>query len=72
MYLDKYSIEDAVADGATVPIYFTSRTAEWHINAAEIDILFDQWFADLDDKKREELKKKELTTATLCRHPLYF
>ncbi len=69
MYLDKYSIEDAVADGATVPIYFTSRKAEWHINAAEIDILFDQWFADLDDKKRDELKKKELTTATLLNHP---
>jgi type I restriction enzyme R subunit len=41
-YLDRYSIDDAVADGATVPVRFTSRKAEWHLNAAKLDVLFDQ------------------------------
>ena len=27
-YLDKYSIDDAVADGATVPIHYTSRKTD--------------------------------------------
>jgi type I restriction enzyme R subunit len=68
MYLDKYSIDDAVADGATIPIHYTSRMAKWQVNAAEIDILFDQWFADLSEEKREAVKQKELTTATLLKH----
>ena len=42
-YLDRYSIDDAVADGATVPIRYTSRKAEWHVDPAKIDILFDIW-----------------------------
>ena len=29
---------------------------------------FDQWFADLPEEKRNEIKKKELTTATLLKH----
>ena len=41
-YLDKYSIDDAVADGATVPIHYTSRKTEWQIDVAKMDVLFDQ------------------------------
>ena len=35
-YLDKYSIDDAVADGATVPIHYTARKAEWHLEAIRL------------------------------------
>ncbi len=31
-YLDKYSIDDAVADGATVPVRYTSRKTEWQVD----------------------------------------
>ncbi len=68
-YLDKYSIDDAVADGATVPIHYTSRKAEWHLEAEKLDILFDQWFINEPDEKREEIKNKGLTLATLAKHP---
>jgi type I restriction enzyme R subunit len=68
-YLDKYGIDDAVRDGATVPILYEGRKADWAINEAEIDILFDRWFVDLPDEKREELKRKGLTVATLAKHP---
>jgi type I restriction enzyme R subunit len=68
-YLDKYGIDDAVRDGATVPILYEGRKADWSINEAEIDILFDRWFVDLPDDKREELKSKGLTVATLAKHP---
>lgn len=68
-YLDKYGIDDAVADGATVPIYYTGRKTDWHIDEAKIDILFDQWFADLPDDKLEELKKRGVTFADLVKHP---
>ena len=68
-YLDKYGIDDAVRDGATVPILYEGRKADWAINEAEIDILFDRWFVDLPDNQREDLKRKGLTVATLAKHP---
>lgn len=68
-YLDKYGIDDAVRDGATVPILYEGRKTDWSINEAEIDILFDRWFVDLPDDKREELKRKGLTLATIAKHP---
>lgn len=68
-YLDKYGIDDAVRDGATVPILYEGRKADWSINEAEIDILFDRWFVDMADDKREELKRKGLTVATIAKHP---
>ena len=68
-YLDKYGIDDAVREGATVPILYEGRKTDWAINEAEIDILFDRWFVDLPDDKREELKRKGLTLATIAKHP---
>ncbi|MDX1091021.1 HsdR family type I site-specific deoxyribonuclease [Sinorhizobium medicae] len=68
-YLDKYGIDDAVADGATVPIYYTGRKTDWHIDEAKIDILFDTWFAELDDDKLDEIKKRGVRIEDLVKHP---
>jgi type I restriction enzyme R subunit len=68
-YLDKYGIDDAVADGATVPIYYTGRKTDWHIDEAKIDILFDTWFAELDDDKLNEIKKRGVRIEDLVKHP---
>lgn len=68
-YLDKYGIDDAVRDGATVPILYEGRKTEWSINEAEIDILFDRWFVDLPDERREKLKKKGVSLAVIAKHP---
>ncbi len=68
-YLDKYGIDDAVADGATVPIHYTGRKTDWHVDEAQIDILFDQWFAELPDDDLEALKRKGVKLAHLVKHP---
>jgi type I restriction enzyme R subunit len=68
-YLDKYGIDDAVADGATVPIYYTGRKTEWHVDEAKLDILFDQWFADLDDDRLAEIKRRGVTIEDVVKHP---
>jgi type I restriction enzyme R subunit len=68
-YLDKYGIDDAVRDNATVPIYYTSRKAEWQIDEAKIDSLFDTWFADASDEQLEAIKKRGVKLADLVRHP---
>jgi type I restriction enzyme, R subunit len=68
-YLDKYGIDDAVIDGATVPIYYTSRKTDWQIDEAKIDSLFDTWFADLSDEKLAEIKERGVKVADLVKHP---
>ncbi len=67
-YLDKYSIDDAVADGATVPIHYTSRKTEWQIDAARLDVLFDQWFAGESEERIAEIKRRGISVADLARH----
>jgi type I restriction enzyme R subunit len=57
-----------VADGATVPIHYTARKAEWHLEAEKLDILFDQWFANETDKTREEIKKRGVSIDVLAKH----
>lgn len=68
-YLDRYSIDDAVADGATVPIRYTSRKAEWELDPTRLDILFDQWFADETEERLEAIKQRGVTVADLAKHP---
>ena len=68
-YLDKYGIDDAVADGATVPIFYTGRKTDWHIDDDKLDILFDTWFTHLPDEKLAELKQKGVSVSHLLKHP---
>jgi type I restriction enzyme R subunit len=66
-YLDKYGIQDAVLDGATVPVYYQGRMTEWHLEGAEVDILFDQYFANEPEDRIEEIKKRGITRGDLAR-----
>src|SRR5699024_5610047 len=49
-YVSIYDIQDAVDDGATVPIYYESRLAKLDINRDLIDALSD----DVDDTVEDE------------------
>ena len=66
-YLDKYGIQDAVDDGATVPVYYQGRMTEWHLEGAELDILFDQYFANEPEERVEEIKARGVTKGDLAR-----
>ena len=68
-YLDKYGIDDAVRDGATVPIHYTSRKTDWHIDEGKINVLFDQWFAEYADDTIEKIKKRGVQISDLAKHP---
>ncbi|MEE9382705.1 MAG: HsdR family type I site-specific deoxyribonuclease [Nannocystaceae bacterium] len=68
-YLDRYGIDDAVADGATVPIWYTGRLTKWHLDGRELDVLFDQWFADEAEEVVEAIKRRGASVADLAKHP---
>lgn len=68
-YIDTYTIEQAVADGATVPIFYEGRLAELRIIGNTLDALFERIFADRTEEEREAIKKKYGTDQTLAGAP---
>lgn len=60
-YIDVYDIQQAVADGATVPIYYESRLVELNIEKdmrEQIDADFEALTEGEEVSRREELKAK--------------
>lgn len=68
-YIDKYTIEQAVADGATVPIFYESRLPEVSIVGSNLDALFDAYFANRSDEERAAIKKRFATEAAVAAAP---
>ncbi|MCZ8013665.1 MAG: type I restriction endonuclease subunit R [Gemmatimonas sp.] len=61
-YVSIYDIQDAVDDGATVPIYYESRLAKLDVKQAEIDALnaqVEEVFEDEEDVAVREKSKSE-------------
>lgn len=60
-YIHTYTIEQAVQDGATVPIYYESRLPDIHVQGENLETIFDRYFQDYSEKEREEIKNKYAT-----------
>ncbi len=58
-YVSIYDIQDAVDDGATVPIYYESRLAKLDINQAELEALNDDVEEVIEDE--EDIASREST-----------
>jgi type I restriction enzyme R subunit len=58
-YVSIYDIQDAVDDGATVPIFYESRLAKLDVNQAEIDALNEQVEEVVEDE--EDIANREKT-----------
>ena len=58
-YVSIYDIQDAVDDGATVPIFYESRLAKLDVNQAEIDTLNEQVDEVVEDE--EDIASREKT-----------
>ncbi len=68
-YVSIYDIQDAVDDGATVPIYYESRLAKLDINRDDIETLNDEVEEVIEDEEditlREKTKSKWATLEKL-------
>jgi type I restriction enzyme R subunit len=58
-YVSIYDIQDAVDDGATVPIFYESRLAKLDVNQAGIDVLNEQVDEVMEDE--EDIASRERT-----------
>ena len=57
-YIDKYKINEAVDDGATVRIIYEGRQVQSDVVGDSLDALFEEYFKDKSDDEKREIKKK--------------
>lgn len=57
-YLDYYSIQQAVEDGATLPVTYEARLSKFFIDEEQLDKQFDELTEGLSDKEKEQVSKK--------------
>ena len=68
--LDKYSFEESKQDGATLKILYESRMPDLYVEGADsIDQIFDRVFSDLDQVKKDRLKKEYVTKEKIGEAP---
>ena len=68
-YIDTYTIEQAVQDRATVPIFYESRLPELQIIGQTVDQVFDRVFADRTEDERAVIKQRFATEQAIAGAP---
>ncbi len=69
-YIDTYTIEQAVRDGATVKILYEGREPTVRVTGDSLDSLFDEYFAeDKTDDEKAAIKKRYGTTQAVLEAP---
>ncbi len=65
--IHKYAIDEAVADGAVVPLLYEGRLVEQQITGDGIDRWFDKISEGLTDKQKADLKRKFSAMSALAK-----
>ncbi|MDA8935682.1 HsdR family type I site-specific deoxyribonuclease [Porticoccaceae bacterium] len=68
-YIDTYTIEEAVKDGATVQILYEGREAILRVTGDSLDGLFDEYFADYSEDEKAAIKKKYAVNRAVLEAP---
>ena len=68
-YIDTYTIEEAVRDGATVPIFYESRLPELRIIGQTVDRVFERVFAERSDEERAAIRRRYATEQAVAGAP---
>ena len=68
-YIDTYTIEEAVKDGATIQILYEGREAALRVIGDSLDSLFDEYFADRTKEDQAEIKRKYGTNRAVLEAP---
>lgn len=69
-FIDKYTIRESEADGATVPVLYEGRTVQGAVkDGSSLDELFEDFFADKSEEELEAIKKKYATKGNVLEAP---
>ena len=68
-YLDYYSIQQSIDDGATIPVTYEARLSKFSIDEEKLDQQFEEIAGDLPEKQKTELIKRYGKKAALVKLP---
>lgn len=70
-YLSRYSFQDSIRDGATLPLHFEPRLSEIHLDQDKIDAAFEELAVDrgLSESEKITLSKKAASIEVLIKAP---
>lgn len=70
-YISRYTFQDAIRDGATLPLHFEPRLIDVHLNKEMLDEAFSQLksASDLTDEDADLLNKKSAKMASFLKAP---
>jgi type I restriction enzyme R subunit len=68
-YMNRYTLQDAIRDGATLPLHFDPRLVELRIDKAALDEAFKQLTGSLTEVDQNELGKRAAKLGVLLKAP---
>jgi type I restriction enzyme R subunit len=68
-YIDTYTIDQSVKDGATVQILYEGREASVKVTGDSLDSLFNEYFADRTTEEQSEIKRRYGTQHAILEAP---
>ena len=68
-YMSRYSFQDRIRDGATLPLHFEAPTVKLKIDKAAVDEAFRQITNDLAEQDRDDLARRAAKMAVLVKNP---
>ncbi len=68
-YLSRYSFQDSIRDGATLPLHFEAPTVKLKIDKAAVDEAFRQITNELGEQDRDDLARRAAKMAVLVKNP---
>lgn len=68
-YLDRYSIKDAIDDGATVPIRYTFGRQEWFLDKEKLKQGYEEITAELSDEEKRLVERRTQAWKAFLKHP---
>jgi type I restriction enzyme R subunit len=68
-YIHRYTIEQAVADGATVPIFYEMRDSRDRVEGEPLDRIFDRVFRDRTKEEQDAIKARYGTVEAIASAP---
>lgn len=68
-YLDRYSFEDSIRDGATLPLKFEARLVELHVDKDAIDEAYENMTGHLSEEDQASLAKMAAHMSVLVKAP---
>ena len=68
-YIDTYTIEQAVQDGATIQIIYEGRESNTKVTGDSLDKLFNAYFSDKSDKEKEKIRQRYGTERAVLEAP---